>query len=298
MTANPRNGPTSAAYGARPVSIDIARGRPLSESGHPDRGEPRVSAVGRPLTHEVIADRLSLAHWPRGHQIIVCGLAGGTGRTTVAGLIATVLAELPYAHIWHPIALVETAPLTFDRTQRRWDVEPGDSATEPTLDSVSTRSGAWTLAGLTSRQQRRDFSVVVVDSPAGLPSDLATVGADPRASIVMVTRPDRMNLSDAADALVWMHDRSLVARDRVTVLINHGAGHPDRGSKAAAAALGIRCAAIHSLPVHPTLDPGRVLPSGRDLPIRLRRRLTGLCLDVWSQTQSPPRPTGPTSPYF
>ena len=105
---------TGTAYGARPVSVDIARGR-LARRRPSERRPLRSGSPPRrgcPLTDQVVADRLSLAHWPRGHQIIVCALAGGTGRTTVAGLLATVLAELPYAHIWHPIALVESAPRT------------------------------------------------------------------------------------------------------------------------------------------------------------------------------------------
>ena len=106
---------TGTAYGARPVSVDIARGRSLSEAASPTPAAG-VAGPGLPLTHQVVADRLSLAHWPRGHQIIVCSLAGGTGRTTVAGLMATVLAELPYAHIWHPVGLVDAAPQTFRRT--------------------------------------------------------------------------------------------------------------------------------------------------------------------------------------
>jgi len=202
-----------------------------------------------------------------------------------------VLAELPYAHIWHPIALVESDPLGFSRTRRRWDViEPSAS------EAASTRSGAWALMSPVGSDERRDFSVVVVDGPAGLPSNLPTVAEDPNSSIVLMTRPDRTSLSDAANALVWMNDQGLVTRRRMTVVINHGVGQPDRGSKAAATGLGIRCAAIHSLPAHSTLAAGRVLPSARELPLRLRRSLAHICLDVWLQTQSPTRPAAVNSP--
>ena len=88
---------------------------------------------------------------------------------------------------------------------------------------------------------------MVVDAPAGLPSDLPAVDDDPQASIVLVTRPDRVSLADAADALVGMNDRAWSPANRVAVVINDGDGRPDRGSRAAATALGIRCAAIHSL---------------------------------------------------
>lgn len=275
------------AYGARPVSVDIARGRTLAETRQPEAAGP---ALGVPLslTDQLVADRLSLAHWRPGHQVIVCALDGGTGRTTLAGLTATVLAELPYAHIWHPIALVESAPPTLGRTRRRWGViDPGDPPDGLASEQQCTASGAWALSGSTSIQSRRDFSVLVVDSPAGLPSDLKTIEADPCSSVVLMTRPDRTSLSDAADALVWMNDKSLVDRNRVTVVINHGVGRPDRGSRAAATALGIRCAVIHSLPIDSALDPGRVLPCGNDMPVRLRRRVARICLDIWSQAQSP-----------
>ena len=178
---------TSAGYGARPVSVDIARGRSMSEAASPN-GDEVVKTTGLPLTNQVVADRLSLAHWPRSHQIFVCSLAGGTGRTTVAGLMATVLAELPYAHIWHPVGLVDAAPRTFCHTRRRWDViEPPGPTTELTSDQACTRSGAWALTGLPSSTERLDFSVLVVDAPAGLPSDLPGVQEDPQASVVLVT---------------------------------------------------------------------------------------------------------------
>ena len=96
---------------------------------------------------------------------------------------------------------------------------------------------------------------------------------------------------------MWLNDHDLVARSRITVVINHGAGHPDRGSKAAATALGIRCAAVHSLRAEATLGPDRVLPSGRDLPVRLRRRVARICLDVWSQTQRPNPPSALSTPH-
>lgn len=114
-----------------------------------------------------------------------------------------------------------------------------------------------------------------------MPSDLPFIKDDPSASVVMLTRPDRASLADAADALVWMNDRSRVSRGRVVVVINRGVGMPDRGSRAAAIALGIRCAAVHSLPFSSALGPGRALPSGRDLPIRVRRVVSHAALDLW-----------------
>jgi hypothetical protein len=183
----------AAAYGARPVSVDIARGRALCETPDLTSSGPQMRRSEPRPNHHAVADRLSLAHWPRGHQIIVCGLAGGTGRTTLAGLMATVLAELPYAHIWAPIAVVDAVPQTLSSTLRRWDaVDQEDSQPlEQALALAGTRSGAWALTGLTPWQQRRDFSALLVDSLTGLPSELPSVTDDPLASIVLMTRPDR-----------------------------------------------------------------------------------------------------------
>ncbi len=108
MTTTGSLGPASA-YGARPVSVDIARGRSLVEAKVAQQTESPVTGTTLPFSHQVVADRLSLAHWPPGHQNLVCSLAGGTGCTTLAGLLATVLAELPFAYIWQPMAMVEAA---------------------------------------------------------------------------------------------------------------------------------------------------------------------------------------------
>ena len=269
---------TLATYGARPVSVDMARGRRLAEAtAVVDASPPRVIPP-LPLTPAVVADRLSLAHWPLHHQIAVCSLGGGTGRTTVAGLLATVLAELPFAHIWPPVAAVELAPHPLGSTVQRWDlVGPleRDAAT-------STRAGAWAFTGGRSVAEPRDFSVVVLDAPAGLPSDLPCVADDPGASILLLTRPDRASLAEAAEALVWMHDQAFVSKHRTVVVINGGVGQWEQGSRASATALGIRCTAVHRLPHSPALGPGRALPSGHAMPTRVRRVIAHAALDLWS----------------
>lgn len=289
MTTTGSLGPSSG-YGARHVSVDTVRGRSLVEAKVAQQTESPITGTTLP-PHQVVADRLSLAHWPSGHQMAVCSLSGGTGRTTLAGLLATVLAELPFAHIWPPIAVIETSPRTLGSTPHRWDLvdmpEPGVA--------TSTRSGAWAFTAGQSSLRRKDFSVVIVDAPAGMPSDLSCIEGDPCASLLLVTRPDRASLAEAAEALVWMHDRSLVSRTRVVVVINRGVGQPDRGSRAAATALGIRCAAVHNLPFSSTLGPGRALPSGRDLPVRVRRAVSQVALDLWSASmdrRSAPRIRG------
>jgi MinD-like ATPase involved in chromosome partitioning or flagellar assembly len=129
---------------------------------------------------------------------------------------------------------------------------------------------------------------LVIDAPSGLPSEVSAVAEDPTASVILLTRPDRASLADAADALVWMHRHSQVTRDRVTVVINEGIGKSDRHAKAAGAVLGIRCTAVHRLGPNPTLAPGLVLPSGDALPTRLRRRIASICLDVWSTIRHHP----------
>jgi hypothetical protein len=277
-------------YGARPVSVDLARGRGLTQPVPSDEvWRPYVSRSGLPLNHQAVADRLSLARWRPGHRIIVCSLDGGTGRTTVAGLLATVLAELPYAHIRRPIGLVEPSPRTLSTTARRWSrigsTELGQcSAETPDREKPDAPSRVHILDRPAADRQFRDYSLAVMDAPAGMPSDSTCVTDDPYASVLLMIRPDRVSLADAAEALVWMNDQCLVPRQRVTVIINQGAGPADRGTKAAITALGIRCAAIHSLQREAILGPGRALPSGRALPTHLRRRIARICLDIWTQS--------------
>ena len=274
----------AVGYGARSVPVDTLRRTPLREADT-DAPEPELVRIttGSP-SPAVVADRLALAHWPRGHQIMVCSLGGGIGRTTVSGLLATVLAELPYAHLWPPIALHETSTRLLSPTPRRWDLlHAEDSPTE-----WRTRSGASAFIGGELPAQRTDFSVIVVDATAGLPSDQEPVHSDPGSSVVLVVRPDRDSLAEAAEALVWMHDRHLVTRQRVVVVINDSAGRPDRGSRAAATALWTRCVAVHRFPWHSTLGPGCVLPSGHDLPTRLRRVVQHTALDLWTTTARSP----------
>ena len=176
MTSTHQQRRQNPEYGARAVSVDIARGRSLitRPAAKPD---PPPPVKPLPPTHDVVADRLALAHWTPGHRIIVCSLAGGTGRTTVAGLMATVLAELPYAHVWRPIGLVEASPRTLSSTYRRWGVTPSELPTRESAAerSLTTAAGAQLLTDLALEQpSSRDHSAVVVDAPVGMPSDLVT----------------------------------------------------------------------------------------------------------------------------
>ncbi len=276
----------AVGYGARPVSVDTTRRLPVQLAQPSEIPADSVAAVvkrlERPLNPEVIADRLALAHWPIGQQIFVCSLAGGVGRTTIAGLLATTLAEQPYAHYWPPVALHEQATRSMSSTVDRWDVMPGiESDAEARRVADCTRAGVWVFPNGQAVAHRDDFSVTVVDAPAGLPSDNSAVMADPGAVMVMLVRPDRHSLGEAADALVWMHDRELINRHRVLVVINEPAGEFDRGSKSAATALWIRCAGVHRFPFHSTLGPGRPLPSGHALPARIRRATNHVALDLW-----------------
>jgi Mrp family chromosome partitioning ATPase len=275
-------------FGARPVSVDMTRGHALERTAPARTDKPFAIASSSQLSHQAVADRLSLAHWGPGHRIVVSALAGGTGRTTVTGLLATVLAERPFAHMWPPIALVEPSHRTLPSTARRWSLVAsgaGEQQLREAADPDRSRAASRVhlLTGRSSARQDLDYSVVVVDAPVGLPSDLEWVADDPGASVLLVIRADSASLADAAEALVWMHDQALVTRRRVTVVINHGAGPGDRGSKAAATALGIRCAAVHSLPQHSALAPGRPLPSARGLPTVLGRCVARVCLDIWGQ---------------
>lgn len=277
-----------SGYGARVVSIDTLHSLAPTAADPPVGAGGQVTTPVAALSPQQVADRLALAHWPWGHQILVCSLAGGVGRTTVSGLLATVLAELSFAHIWPPIALAEHASHSFSRTVQRWDVVTADTDDS---DAACTRSGAWVFTGGRPIARQQDFSTIIIDAVPGLPSGHHTVAVDPRASILLLVRPDRASLAEAADVLVWMHDQQLCARSRVVVLINHTSLSPrDPATRAAATALATRCAGVHRLPFHPALGPGRPLPSGGDLPIRVRRVIARTALDLWGTATGRPIP--------
>ena len=276
-------------YGARVVSVDTLHNLAPTEEGARMVAEAQLTMPVGALSPQQVADRLSLAHWPWGHQIVVCSLAGGVGRTTVSGLLATVLAELVFAHIWPPIALAEESSRAFSPTARRWDVVTSGDA-DPS-DAACTRSGAWAFTEGQSIARREAFSTIVIDAAPGLPSSHHAVAVDPRASVLLLVRPDRASLAEAADVLVWMHDHQLIAGSRVVVLINHTSISPrDPATRAAATALATRCAGVHKLPFHPALGPGRPLPSGSDLPIRVRQVIARTALELWGTATGRPIP--------
>lgn len=298
-------------YGSRPVSVDLARGHCLTGEPAP---QPGVAVTPSAARHDRNAvDHLSLKHWPRGHRVVVGALAGGTGRTTVAGALANLLAELPFAHIWPPVLLFEPAPRRLSTTLQRWGVNqettlsqaapPGDNV--PSIDVRQALSGVNVLvndrtagpnpAGSSDellRAVQHHHSVVVLDAPVGLPSDLSWVREAPNTvSILLIVRPDQTSLAEAAEALVWMNDHHVLPRHQVTVVINHAHEAAVRNIHPAKTALESRCAAVHELPHHRVFDPGYQLPTGEDMPKRLRLRLAQIGLDVWSSSQLPPLKT-------
>ena len=268
--------------------MDLTRGHPLSESVVSP--SPSVSTV---VSCAPVTDQLALAHWPTGHAIAVCGLAGGTGRSTVASLVAAALAELPWAHVHKPVALVELRPRALSTTRRRWLAESATlghrvrSASDQYVPP-RTRSGIVLPAEPLVTAGRKAFSVVVAEAPVGLPSEHPIVRTDPSTSVLLVVRPDRRSLAEAAEALVWMHDHQLVHRHRVVVVVNLAAGQADRGSRAASTALAMRCRAVHKLAADPRLGPMACLPSGTALAPSHRRPVSALCLDLWRASQSTP----------
>lgn len=281
----------NTGYGARPVSVDLARNHRLTQTA--DR-EARLNVPGRSaqpgghrVTQSQVSDQLALAHWPADQLVAVCSLAGGVGRTTVAGLFALTLAGLPYAQLHRPVALGELDPSPLSQSRIRWGVPPD-------LDHVAvTQIGGRVriLADITAPADGRPIRVI--DSPAGLTATLGMATSSPATSIVLLTRPDPASLADAAAALIWLQDVQGVERQRLTVVINHGSGPGSPGSKAAATALGIRCRSIHRLPAHTALGPGTPLPSGRQMPRTVQRALLRVCADVYNST----RPATTTSPH-
>ena len=132
------------------------------------------------------------------------------------------------------------------------------------------------------------FAPVIIDTRCGLPSNTRwTRGVPAGFSVVLVVRPDEYSLTDAAQALVWMHDQHLVSKQQVTVVVNHGAGPPTGRTRPAAAALAVRCHGLHHLPADPRLGPDPTPPTARPVPARLRLRLAQICLDIWHTSQTP-----------
>ena len=307
----------AAGYGAGPVSVPLTRGRPLAEAPTAPVPDRVVMAPPPPARDRNADDRLALKHWTRGHRVLVCSLTGGTGRTTVAALLAATLAGLPFAHIWPPALLVDT---TRGRSPHDHSDEPAELASEHRNDDLSrllgvrsplrvrtTSSGIAVLqangddrpvlgrqlhAAVTAMQDR--FAPVIVDTRCGPPSNTRwTRGTPAGFSVVLVVRPDEYSLIDAAEALVWMHDQHQVTKQQVTVVVNHGAGPPTGRTRPAAAALAVRCHGLHHLPADPRLGPGPAPPTSRPVPARLRLRLAQICLDIWHTSQTTIHRPGP-----
>ncbi|GAA3612674.1 MinD/ParA family ATP-binding protein [Microlunatus ginsengisoli] len=293
--------PAPVGYGARPVSVQLIRGRTLTQAS--DRPVPGRVVVAPPIPARDpnAADRLSLKHWPRGHRILVCSLTGGTGRTTIAALIAVTLAGQPYAAHWPAALLVDGDPRRFDPAWPphidRSELAPGAFGSQ--VCRQSTPAGyevlhlcdpgrglrRWDVSSAAVAAVENNYGPVIIDNPCGLPSEslwTRTTGC----SVVLVVRADRDSLTTAAQALVWMHDRHQVSKHQVIVVVNRGVGARTGRFIAAASALAIRCHGLHQLPAHPGLGPGLTPPYARPVPDRLRLRLAQICLDIWHTTQT------------
>ena len=302
-----RHEETLTAYGARPVSVDLTRGSALNELGDPAAPESPAAIQPVRVSDRIARDRLPLKHWPRGHRVLVCSLAGGTGRTTLAAAMAATLAELPYAHIWPPVLLVDGSSRRLDPaiTQLRPVPEQNEPVTDgnppwpapllweadPGVRMLAARSwdelaaAGLVEAALTAHQDA--YAPVIIDAASGLPSDLIWARTAPAGfSVVLITRPDQYSLAEAAEALVWMHDRKLVSKHQITVVVNHGIGITSRRTRPAATALALRCHAVQQLTRDPGFGPGPSAPITRPVPKRQRGRLTQICLSVWHTTQT------------
>ena len=298
----------SVSHGARPVAVGRTRSQVLAQpAGELDADLDLVISRrqdGPRRLPEVVAQLRSLV-WSPGQRVVVCSLAGGAGRTSVAAGLATVLAETR-AGDPRAVLLCDASSSRLSGTPRRWGVDPAAPSVSSLRWVLST--GYWAgldtlgrtpagvpvllgaepggpppLPGDSARaceEVGRSFDAVVVDAPRGLPSDLPwVVETDGPVSVVLVTRPDGASLAEAAEALVWMHDQGLVRRRDVTVLVNNGSGEGTRGSRAAATVLSTRCAGLHQLPRSRELAAGTT-PTGRRLAGELRLRLSQVLVSV------------------
>ncbi|QDP95352.1 hypothetical protein FOE78_04985 [Microlunatus elymi] len=259
------------------MSVDLTRNRPLALPRASADPVPDLPRLERTLSDAQAADQLALAQWPANHHIDVCSLAGGTGRTTMAGLIAVTLAALPYAHLHRPVVLKELEAAPLSHAHERWGAENDQ------LINVGRRGGN---VRLTERPMHPAelHPMIVCDAPAGLLATERVTRANSADSVVLTVRPDRVSLAKTAEALLWLQDDRGVARQRITVVINDAAGRHDRNSKPAATALGIRCWSVHRLAAHPALGPGRVLPS-QHVPGPIHKAVVRICLDVYRSIQ-------------
>lgn len=273
--------------------MDLARNQRLTETHDRAWQTDALAGAAQPsplrASTSQLADHLAQAHWPPDQVIAVCSLAGGAGRTSLAGLFALTLAGLPYAHLHRPVALGELDPSPLSRSRTRWGAPPD-------LDHVAvTRAGGRVRILADIRAAADGQPIRVVDAPAGPLSIVRMATQSPTTSIVLLTRPDRCSLADAAAALIWLQDVQGISRQRLAVVINYGSGPTDVGSKAAATALAIRCRSIHRLPAHRVLGPGIPLPSGHRVPQTVHKVLIRLCADVYNSIRTaadapPPTP--------
>lgn len=276
-----------AERGSRPVSVDLARGLPLSE--HLPAPASDTVALRRlpalpPQIREAFA-RLSITRWPTGHRIAVCSLDGGVGRTAIAAGLAAVLAPR------FSTLLFDASGRRLSNTGVRWGVHPlsasvglvrdkGDQA----LPSIvrgwvgCTPSGAHALLStdgeevpVTEHQSvevlqrlRAAFEHVVIDAPAGLPSDLpwTTAGDAAPATVILVSRPDEASLNRLAEVVVWMNDHAgLQTKQHINVVVNHGVGKASRASKAAKTMLATRCGSVSDIPFANAFQPNAPPPT-------------------------------------
>ena len=254
-------------YGARPVSVDLARGRRLAQLRHRTaptrRRRHQTAATTRPgqrlpLTPPVVADRLAagaLAPRPPDRR---CSLLGGVGRTTVTGLLTSILAELPVR-----------AHLAADRRRRtrtanpRLDCPTAGRSRSNTRRHEPTSRPARRRASGPSRQVSASTSAKTSPPSSWMPLQVCRPNcpgspATPPPRSCSLTRPDRASLAETAEALVWLHDHADIPKSRVVALINHGTGHVDRGSRAAAVSL---CGPIRGRPPPPVPSSPRTRAS-------------------------------------
>lgn len=283
--------------GSRPVSVDLARGLPLSE--HPPAPASDTVALPRlpalpPQVREAFA-RLSLTRWPTGHRIAVCSLDGGVGRTAIAAGLAAVLAPR------FSTLLFDASGRRLSNTAVRWGVHPSSVVGEW---CGRTPSGAHAVLSTdgdgpppTEHQSvevlqrlRAAFDHVVIDAPAGLPSDLPWVmaGDSAPATLLLVCRPAESSVNRLADALVWMNDHAgLPTKQRVTVVVNHGVGEVSRASKAAKTMLATRCISVSDIPFDKALRPNAPPPTVARLSNQVNLKLAQILLGAHRKEDRP-----------
>ncbi|WP_240966212.1 nucleotide-binding protein [Streptomyces zingiberis] len=290
--------PQQAAARPVPVSVRVADPGLVRAQGRPRSGEPVPVRAGRRLRELVSSSAAAEVEAvtgvardlqqpiTTGRQIVVTGIRGGAGKTTVTALLGRV-----FEHYRHdPVLMVEadpslgTLPIRLGAETVRWTcadlaqiVDPSMQLTDITGYLVQLPDGGWLLPGsqgtVGARLElaqyrdvmvavRRYFGITLVDCES-LPSELARTALVAAQARVLVTPATLEGVTSTRAILDWMAG---VARPRLlpgtVVALVSAAPHLTMDEEAAAAHLRLDGVEVVRLPYDRHLAAGGVIRTG------------------------------------